>query len=59
MRFRGPPALNDSEESLFDRRKRAGCSSIANTPFLAETARLWYYYNQLFEVKTLLTFSTG
>jgi hypothetical protein len=21
--------------------------------------RLWYYYNQLFEVKTLLTFSTG
>jgi hypothetical protein len=24
-----------------------------------ETARLWYYYNQLFEVKTLLTFSTG
>jgi hypothetical protein len=24
-----------------------------------ETARLWYYYNQLFEVKTLLTFATG
>ena len=23
------------------------------------SARLWYYYNQLFEVKTLLTFSTG
>ena len=22
-------------------------------------ARLWYYYNQLFEVKTLLAFSTG
>jgi len=24
-----------------------------------EAARLWYYYNHLFEVKTLLTFSTG
>ena len=24
-----------------------------------EAARLWYYYNQLFEVKALLAFSTG
>jgi hypothetical protein len=51
MRFRGPSALNDSQESLFVDREHA----IPHH----ETARLWYYYNQLFEVKTLLTFSTG
>jgi hypothetical protein len=31
--------------------------AIAMTPQSPE--RLWYYYNQLFEVKTLLTFSAG